>query len=92
MRRLSVVLLTLLLVAGLGMGAAFAYCGCSSTCGGGNCDYIGKGGCWQTLYHRCDGGDCGNYDPFADDCQYKCDWKNYYCEHVTSYDEFCITS
>ena len=101
MRTASAVLLAAVLVAGLGIGAAFAYCGCESTCSGSGCDRLGEGGCWQTLYNRCDGGVCGNYDPLAVDCQYICEWTSYlcchwlwgqyYCEHITSYDEFCIT-
>ena len=85
-------------VASLWVGAALAYCDCS--CSGAGCDDLGDGGCWQTLFHRCDGGTCGLYDPEADPCQYMCEWKSYlcdqwpwgqyYCEHMTSYDEFCL--
>jgi len=80
MKRSVVTLLAVLLVASLWVGSALAYCDCSSSCSGAGCDYLGDGGCWQTLFHRCDGGSCGNYDPLAEDCQYMCEWKSYYCQ------------
>jgi hypothetical protein len=53
---------------------------CRSNCGGGeDCWEIGDGSCVQNYDHRCDGGECGSYDPYADSCQYYCEWDTLMC-------------